>query len=572
MKNMNSKTYKVICTLCLTASLMACSELKDDSHYDNSQSVISNAELKIVSESSEDYLKGRPDLSGMTSLFSNQGIFDELNRKGQLSTLLVVSNEHFREPSEKVAFVTRSHISDISISPSNLSDGTRLMMWHGKYVNVSIDEAGRQGTIVDHIRFNNGIVKEVIKTATGYIYVISEMIETPTSLYDYITDLGADYSIFRELVMASSGKVFDRANSKAIGINAQGNTIYDSVFIYRNTFFENVGFDMNSESLTATMLLFSNDVINAAMEEAHNRLSMWNMERSDSIIKSWILKTAFFNQKYTAEQMQTTDIQDLTSIFGTKWRTNIQQVDTDNPVSLSNGIAYKVKYLHLPNNVLMYRLKDYLYYYENCTDEEKQSYFKTENLVFKECNTEVTAWTPLSGVWPLHENRIIRFDKASGVKDEDGFRLDFTLLKLNSNGTVTPWLIPPGSYRLAIGSVQNANLDIYVTVMHEGQEIAKSEKITLGTTTAYHYDRGTTLPDTYPEGYDPTVVREIGGNSKAGNYDTDGGMAINEVTIPDIYGGGKPIEVTLRYDCDNWDGKTNIKLYHWCLRPTVNNY
>ena len=121
------------------------------------------------------------------------------------------------------------------------------MMCHGKYVNVTIDSLGREGNIVDHILFNNGAVKEVVKTSTGYIYVISDMIETPTSLYDFINDLDDDYSIFREMVLASGGKEFDRANSKAIGINDQGNTVYDSIFIYRNTFFENVNFDMNSE-------------------------------------------------------------------------------------------------------------------------------------------------------------------------------------------------------------------------------------------------------------------------------------------------------------------------------------
>ncbi|MBQ4223581.1 MAG: hypothetical protein II674_07070, partial [Prevotella sp.] len=305
----------------------ACSELEDDNHYGNSDTVISNNELKIVNISSAEYIKSRSDLSSMDQLFQAQGIYEELQKKGQLSTMLVVTNDHFKSPEEKTEFVTRSHVSDISISPANLEDGTRLMMWHGKYVNVAIDSIGLQGNIIDHILFNNGAVKEVVKTTTGYIYVISEMIETPTSLYDFINDLGDDYSIFREMVLASGGKEFDRANSKAIGVNDQGNTVYDSVFIYRNTFFENVNFDMNSESLTATMLLPSNNIINDALADAHQRLDAWEMTRSDSIMKDWILKTSFFARRYTSAQMQTTEEQDLKSIFGTQWRTNVQQVD-----------------------------------------------------------------------------------------------------------------------------------------------------------------------------------------------------------------------------------------------------
>ena len=568
MKTIN-QSYILLMVL---GMLVSCSELEDNDHYGNSETTISNNELKIVDMTSQQYIDSRSDLSSMNSLFASQGIYKELEEKGQLSTMLVVTNDHFRQPEEKVEFVTRSHVSDISISPANLEDGTRLMMWHGKYVNVSIDALGQEGNIVDHILFNNGAVKEVIKTKSGYIYVISDMIETPTSLYDYINDLPDDYSIFREMVLASGGKEFDRANSKAIGINDQGNTVYDSVFIYRNTFFEAVNFDMNSESLTATMLLPSNKVINDALEDAHQRLAEWEMERSDSIMKDWILKSSFFNKKYAPTEIQTTEQQDLKSIFSTQWRTNVQQVDTSDPMELSNGVVYKVTKLHLPNNLLMYRLKDYFYYYENCTDEQKAAYFKTVNLNFKECATEVAAWTPLAGVWPYHENRIIRFDKPSEIADADGFQLDFTPIKLNADGTVKPYLFPPGAYRFAMGSVQNQGLDIVAIIFAEGQEIARSRAITWGTTTEFHYDRGTTLSNTHPEGYDATYVREVGGNSKAANYDTDGGQMIDELVIPDVKGDGSPVQIVMRLSCATWAGKTNVKIHHWCLRPTINNY
>ena len=565
------KTFNKLFTILLTAGLTtACSELKDDTHYKESDTPIANAELKIVDMSSQQYLQSRSDLSSINQLFTAQGIYTELEEKGQLSTMLVVTNDNFTQPSENTEFITRSHVSDISISPANLEDGTRLMMWHGKYVNVSIDSIGQQGNIVDHVLFNNGAVKEVVKTSTGYVYVISDMIQTPTSLYDYIENLPDDYSIFREMVRASGGKEFDRANSKAVSVNEQGNTVYDSVFIYTNTFFDNVNFDMNSESLTATMLLPSNKVINEALDDAHQRLAAWDLERSDSIIKDWILKTAFFNKRYNASQIQTTDVQDLKSIYNTQWRTNVQQVDVQNPVELSNGIAYNVTKLHIPTNVLIYRLKDFYYYYEFCTDEQKAAYYKTVNLVFKSCDTEVTAWTPWAGVWPTIENRVIRFDKdPSDLKDDEGFQIDFTPINHNDDGSVRPYLVPPGAYQFCMGSVQNAGVDVIATIYVDGQQIAKSNTITWGTATTFHYDRNGTG---YPEGYDATYVREMGGNSKAANYDRDGGVMIDEVVIPDLKGDGSPVQLTLRLDCYNWAGKTNIKLHHWCLRPTANNY
>ena len=573
--------------------LSACSELKDDSHYSQSDSPISNAELKIVDQTTEQYMQGRTDLSQMNQLFQQQGIYKELQEKGQLSTLLVVTNDHFRQPVEEVDFITRSHVSDISISPANLEDGTRLMMWHGKYVNVTIDSLGRQGNIVDHVMFNNGAVQEVVKTTTGYIYVISDMIQTPTSLYDYINALPDEYSIFRDMVKSSGGKEFDRVNSKAIGINEQGNTVYDSVFIYTNTFFDAVNFDMNSESLTATMLLFSNEVIGKAIDEAHQRLESWQGNTTnlghrteqhniclgcpDSIMTKWILETAFFSKRYSATEIQTTEEQDLSSIYSRQWRTNMQQVDARNPIELSNGIVYRVTHLHIPNNVLIYRLKEFFYLYENCTAEQKEEFFKMETLNFKSCDTEVSAWSPWDKIWPTHQDRVLRLDKPSGVNDDEGFQFDFTPIQLVTDSetgqtAVTPLLVPPGSYRLAMGSVQNQNLDVVVTVLAAGQEVAKSPTITFGTSTAYHYDRGTTLPNRHPEGYDAAFVREQSSNSKADNYNTDGGLVIDELTVPDVNGDGSAVRIVLRIRCNNWAGKTNVKLNHWCLRPTVNNY
>ena len=577
LKTITAKAFA--CGL-MAMALGACSELEDKDHYGDSTTAIDNAELKIVKMSSQQYMEQRADLSNMNKLFADQGIYDELNTKGQLSTMLVVTDDKFKQPegeAEDQTFVTRSHVSDVSISPANLHNGDRLMMWHGKYVNVTMDSLGQAGHIVDHILFNNAAVQEVVQTNNGYIYVISDMINTPTSLSDYINNLEDNYSIFREMVLSSGGKVFDKQNSKAIGVNEEGNTVYDSVFIYTNKHFEDVGFDMNSESLTATMLLYSNDVINAAMADAHERLAKWGLERSDSIIKQWILDAAFFNKRYTAEELQNSEANDIKSIFGKQWRTNAHQIDAASATELSNGIVYEVKKLHLPNNLLMYRLKDWFYYYENCTDEQKAEYFKMTNMAFSKCNTDVAAWSPLPGAWPLHEDRVLIL-KPGDDGTQGNLALDFTPIKLSQKaegGTeVTPFCIPPGSYRLAMGFKQNQNMTIRVKVYVEGQTepVATSSDIVLGSATTYHYDRGATLPDRYPEGYDPSVVQSMGGSSKSGNYDTDGGPIIDEVTIPDVHGDNSAVRIVIRIEADNWNDQTSMTLCHWCLRPTVNNY
>lgn len=558
--------------------MTGCNDLDNDDHYSESSTAIDNPELKIVTQSSEDYIKSRSDVSSMHQLFVDNGIYEELKTKNQLSTILLVTNDNYVAPTgdaDAIRTATRSHISDASVSPANLHNGDRLMMWHNKYVNVSMDELGQEGQIVDHVSFNNGVVQEVVQTTNGYIYIISDMIVTPTSLSDFINSLDDNYSIFRELVLSSGGKEFDRANSKPIGVNEEGNTVYDSVFIYTNEHFDNVNFDLNSESLTATMLLPDDNVIRAAMDDAHARLAAWDMERDDQVLLNWIMDVSFFNRRHSVEALTGKDLDDINSVFSKQWRPSAHELDPSETVELSNGIVHKVKKIHIPNNVLMYRLKDWFYFYENCTDQQKLDYFAMNNMTFSKCDVGVASWTPLEGVWPPIEDRVLILAPGDDGQGSN-FHLDFTpvRLKTDENGLtkVVPYLIPPGTYRLAFGSKQNQNLDIKATVYVAGQPVATSEVITLGSATTYHYDRGTILPNRYPEGYDPSVVTAMGGSSKASNYSTDGGLLIDEVTIPDVKGDGSASQIVIRIEGDSWKEQTGFTLCHWCLRPTVNNY
>jgi len=563
------KIYYIILFAFVLGMTLSCDSLEDKDHYSESDSDLNNDELVITTETSEAYIKQDASLSMMSALFEQDGIYDELNEKGQVSTILVVPNEYFVQPNaDSLDYIVRSHVSDVSISPSNLSDVERLLMWHSKYVNITMDEQAQAGNIIDHIKFNNAYVKRVVKTANGYVYVISDMISTPTSLSDFINGLSDDYSIFRDMVLQSRERTFDKGNSKAIGVNEQGNTVYDSVFIYTNAFFDSKGFDMNSESLTATMLLFSNDVIEKAMDEAKTKLDKWGLERNQDTISHWILKTAFFNKRYAAKDLDGSGQTSLSSIFSTKWNVKTQKVDTQNPTELSNAIVYNVESLTIPIDVLIYRLKDFFYYYEYCTDTQKQDYFTSENLTFSKCETRVSEWTPWQGVWPAITNRVLTYNKTEGVDDLQGFQLDFTPIAYdNTEGTVKPYTIPPGTYRLCMGFEQNAGVNIIVSVLVDKKVIATSSSITLGSATTFHYDRGA---GSYPEGYESSYVSQMGGNSKAGNYDRDGGTVIDEVIIPDD-GNGTAKQIQIRIVCNDWATKTLIRMHHWCLRPVVSD-
>lgn len=601
------KRNKFIYLLAFSAVMLlgACSELSDKDYFKNIETTVNSDELVVVDMSSEEYLSKEPEYSSINELFKSHGIFTALEQKNQLSTMLVVENSDFQAPAGKEAEIdnaVKAHVSDIAVSPANLKtegNNMRIMMWHGKYINVDLDDAARnEGKIAGHIMFGTSAVKKVVKTNSGYIYVLSSLLNIPKSIYDYITNLDDNYSILRDSILASGTKEFDKKNSKPIGVNDEGNTVYDSVFIYKNTHFLEKNFDLSSESLTATLLLTSNAVVEEAIADAKVRLQKWglwdewNAERQynfEYTMRHWIMDAAFFDKKLTPETLLSKDEENdmLTSIFSKYWKTSVQQINPT-PIELSNGIAYQVTRLHIPNNVLIWRLKEDFSIYEFCSAEQKESFFQMLNMQFKACTTAVAAWTPLQGVWPKHECRTL--DLTVGDDASGDWQLVFTPCKrifetyptrmemvkkdwLKSNLTVTgikPFPIPPGKYTLSFGSKQNQNMEITFKVRVKGSTdvVAVSDPITLGSTTIFHYDRN---PGKFIEGYDPSADN-LSTNKKAGNYDTDGGTVISELEIPDVKGDGSPVEITVEIASPTWNGNTTMVFNHWCLRPTKDNY
>ena len=587
-------------SLALSVVSTACNDLEDNDYFKSSNVRNTNSEVLSTSKSVADYIRSNADLSKMSDLFEREGIYTEMPTSGELHTVLVVSNENYVEPeAEESKTVARSHVTNISVSPSKLNDGDRLLMWHNKYVTIHTDASDQ---VVEHITFNNSVLKEVVKAKDGFIYVISDMIVTPTSLQDFINGLeDARFSRFKDMVLSSGGKEFDRNNSKIVGVDSNGNTLYDSVFIYTNSFFDAKGFNLSNEGLSATMLYFSNEVIEQALSEAKAKYHAWGYDHkfaflrngnidsvyvgytSDKDLEDWILKAAFYNTRYNPEDLEPKEDDptfEIKSIYDVKWRTAVQELDLGSAVELSNGIAYEVKKFRIPNNRLIYRLYEEFRYYEHCDADQKDLYFKCENLAnFKVANLEVGEWTPLAGVWPLHGNSPLTCKVADNTVAN--YKMDFTPLysRANNDGgfDVGALLVPPGTYRLAMGFKQNmSDLSVQLfCVDGEGTLVECGEKVDLplsNGSTVYHYDRGNSLKNRLPEYYDMNDERNTAG-SKNGYYWTDGGPVYSEIEIPDVKGDGSAVQLMIRLTGTNGTTATGILCFnHWCLRPTENNY
>lgn len=545
------KTIKyILSSILLISGIYACND-DWDSHYSQEEQVVNNVNITVVNKSAVDYLQSQPELSTMYQLFSETGVLDEMIEKDLLFTILVVNDDNALSRAvvtDDRTFLAKSHISDISLSPSNLSDGQRVLMWNGKYINVSKVENEDNAT---SISFNGIAVKKITKVNNGYVYEIEDYVETPKSLYELIEGLGDDYSIFREMIMERNQLTFDKEASKIIGVDETGSNVYDSIFIVTNPYFEAQGFNMMSESLSATVLIPSNEVVNRALTVARQNLQEWGMLREDSILENWTFQSVFFDKKLSKSDFEANI--DLNSIFSKQWRTTVQQVDLENPVSLSNGVAYYVTDMKIPTNVLIYRVKDYMRWYEYLSEEEKALYFDNENLTFDKMETKVSEWSGWPGVFPNIINRVVRFKTTDAAIKE--YTLNFMAFSYDEkNKVTTPYKIPPGEYDLCLGFEQKMGHDVEVSFNGEYVGTVTASQLTK---TDFHYDRG---GQGYPEGYDVNKATD----KKKTNYDRDGGK-VGVITIE----GTEPVNVVIKFHGIN---ASKCCFHHWCLKPTKNCY
>lgn len=348
---------------------------------------------------------------------------------------------------------------------------------------------------------------------------------------------------------------FDKVNSPIVGVDQTGNTVYDSIFTVKAPYFTDKGLDIMSENISATLLIPSNEVITEALNTAHQSLKDWGLERNDTILENWLFQSAFFNKKYTKEDFENNE--DLKSIFSSQWRTTVQGVDLDHPIAMSNGVGYYVTKVKIPTNVLIYRLKDYLKWWEFMTDAEKSEYYKTTNLIFKELKTEVEAWTGWPAKidqFPKIENRVIYFNYEDDTNKT--YTLDYTPVMCKTVGIdhiITPYKLPAGKYDVHVGFREKlkGNITVYIN----GTKIKTITQNELSGST-FHYDRN---GGGYPEGYDTSKATD----KKKTAYDRDG-VKIGEYTAT-----GEAKTFVIRFEGDGCD---KVVFHHWCLKPTADCY
>ena len=574
-------------------ALSSCSSWDD--HFDEA-AMTAGENVTVVNNDIVSYMKSASDLSAISGIFEQAGIYRNLDANGQY-TFVVCENGDLEtgDITDETQFA-RYCVADGAIAPSKLVDGFGINNLAGKTIWVYENGA----------KLDDYNITKTVKATNGYIYYIDGTLPVRLSVYEYLQSLGDDYSDFKALVTSYDKRVFDREHSEVIGINNAGETVYDSIWITRNTLMDRyteTGVDywnMRDENYTSTMFIPSNTQLQNAIDDALANIPVWlNREATDADrakFEEWVVKACFSNKRLESNEVDE-EADDFYSVGGYNmiideladetsykeaeqayWRPSVQKADLANQIILSNGTAYFLTDFKIPNHVVIYRVKTRLYQIWEArnmrSQEAKDQYFTWTNLEgFASTISTLSSVSDLVPYgWPnIDYNLLSAIPTEEAVTDSLTVGVEYTgLVYDEGTNEAHECFLPAGEYYLRMGFDRSStyHLNIYfndkLVISNLNAGMMNADRIANDIPTLY----GIQAPG-YPEGFNPEDWMEYYSSSAA--YDTDG-YTVGIVTIKED--GNFTIRVESSDLAYNYKGVNTQQLlmYHWCLRPTKNNY
>ncbi len=492
-----------------------------------------------------EYLEAHPEYSHFTSMLKNNGLEGELNKDHQI-TVWTVCNDSMNASNVQAhdTLRMRYHLNYLPFIRTDLKNGLRIRSLNGIYFQISLMD--------NKLYANASQILKSVKLKNGVIHEISRLMKSRINIYDYLKGLDSDYSIIRDSIFKYNVQKFDVANSVPIGVDKEGNTVYDSVFYIYNPIFETVQF--NSEFKQFTVFLPSNQVIGNCMNtlaETYRKMGKVVVKSDSALALKWIKEAMFYNGEIT--ELGTADIK---SAYNRVWRPGVQEVDMQNPEYMSNGVVYKMTKVKIPNNVIISRIKSLVHYweYQEILYPQEGDLYVFKGLV-KNPEIFVGDATPKPSVLPNY----VLLQISGDAEKNDELSVEFPPLERyvdpeDGKYKVRVMEVPTGEYNFYMGFRSKGHP--YVNVYFNDKLIATNLQASLST--PWNYDRVTETE----KNRDP-----VNGVDK---WDGLGGL----VGVVNIDGEGlASFKMKVEFSkLESVGAKKVIQIFHWALKPTANNY
>ncbi|TKG96329.1 fasciclin domain-containing protein [Puteibacter caeruleilacunae] len=355
---------RILYLLLICLGFVSCEQDRWGNYYDTQDAVVSDQ--TVWDAASDDN-----EINQFIDLMKQVELTDRLQGK-EVLTLFAPKNGTFDGSSmsdeEKTAFV-KNHMVSSNIVLANLQEEERYRTLNSKYIRVA--EQDDAYTVNEEI----GIDPAQKLCKNGSLIIVDAPILPEANLYDYVLSLGDDYSLIRDTLMANELKIFDKENSLPVDMDALGNTIYDTVWVYTNDIFSFSG-DFSDESETYSVMIPTNEQFLAAREQVfdymQSKMGHYPQAEDTLMVQDWLFSAMVYegiiDEANVPEKME--------SLGGQVWISD-KQGDITGTTSVSNGVAATISGFKVPLYKYMGVLNYWpgIWYNSMMTDQMHEDYF-----------------------------------------------------------------------------------------------------------------------------------------------------------------------------------------------------
>jgi uncharacterized surface protein with fasciclin (FAS1) repeats len=274
--------------------------------------------------------------------------FEDMLTKNQYLTVFVPSNSAFdglaSYTEDEWKKIIGFHIIYTNLYSRDFKDKD-LLTTIGKFLKMRSAESG--GFSISGANINMGNVD--LYCQNGVIHEIDRVLVPKPNVYEYIMQLDTSFSIFKNYFQSMDVKSIDFEKSIRIGVNDNGDAVYDTVWKTENYFLDNIA-ELNNETEEFTGFIPRNQDVTDALNSISGYFG--DVSEMDEETYNQVLDISFngcfTDNKYTADILPDTII----SVTGKKVGTsdlNFLQSDLE----VSNGIIHVLDGMSIPKSFFL---------------------------------------------------------------------------------------------------------------------------------------------------------------------------------------------------------------------------
>ena len=274
--------------------------------------------------------------------------FETLLSKNQYFTVFVPINSAFEGlpdyTDEEWTGILGFHIIYAKLLSHEFSD-LDLMTTMGKYLKM------KTGTNNEVTIFESAINMDEVDNycRNGAIHEIDKLLVPMPNIYEYIMDLDSSFSILQDFILSMDERFIDYKNSERLGVDDNGNAIYDTVWITENYFLDKIA-GLKNESEAYTGFIPRNNNVREALSMVDEYFG--NIEELDETAYSQLLYITFSGSFMKEAYFHANLPDSIVSVTGKKYEKSILSFNQTDLV-LSNGMVHMLDGMTIPKSFFL---------------------------------------------------------------------------------------------------------------------------------------------------------------------------------------------------------------------------